>query len=278
MLRRRNLLILAGLLATPDAATAASPRRTNRRRPPAAPKPLPKPLVVLDAGHGGKDPGAIGISGTHEKRIVLAAALELKRTLERGAKVRVAMTRANDRFVPLAARVRFAQARKAVLFVSLHADAADSAAVRGASIYTLSAGASDRLAASLALRENRADRFGGPEFQAVTPEVARILASLVQRETAGGSVRLAKRLVAEFDREPQVPLLANPHRKAGFVVLQAPDIPSVLVEMGFMSNRIDERKLRDPGYRRKVAAAMGRAIEAELATQRGSQASSSRLT
>ena len=271
MPRRRSLLLLAALLAAPRApALAAAPRpREHTARPPAAPKPPPKPLVVLDAGHGGKDPGAIGISGTYEKRVVLAAALELKRALERGAKVRVAMTRARDRFVPLEGRVRFAQARGAALFVSLHADAADDASVRGASVYTLSAGASDRLAASLARRENQADRFGGPEFRDVSPEVARILASLVRRETTTGSVRLARRLVEEFDREAEVPLLGNPHRKAGFVVLQAPDIPCVLVEMGFMSNRIDEAKLRKPEYRRKVVTAMGRAIEAQVAAQTG---------
>jgi N-acetylmuramoyl-L-alanine amidase len=265
MPRRRSLLLMAALLAAP---TGAAGQPAPRQRPPAArPRPAPKPLVVIDPGHGGKDPGAIGISGTHEKRIALAAALDLKRALERGGKVRVAMTRTNDRFVPLEARVRFAQSRGAAMFVSVHADAADSTAVRGASVYTLSAGATDRLAEAIARRENRADRFAAPAFRDVTPEVARILASLVRRETATGSVRMARRMVAEFDREQDVALLTNPHRKAGFVVLQAPDVPSVLVEMGFMSNRADEAKLRRPAYRRRVVAAMQRAIEAELATR-----------
>ncbi|MCC7282245.1 MAG: N-acetylmuramoyl-L-alanine amidase [Acetobacteraceae bacterium] len=267
MPRRRTLLLMAALLAAPPLLPrAGNAAQAPARRPPAPPRPprAPKPLVVIDPGHGGKDPGAIGVSGTHEKRIVLAACLDLKRTLERGGKLRVAMTRANDRFVPLEGRVRFAQARGAALFVSVHADATESPAVRGASVYTLSAGASDRLADSLARRENRSDRFGMPDFQDVNPEVARILASLVRRETATGSVRLARKLVAEFDREPEVGLLGNPHRKAGFVVLQAPDIPSVLVEMGFMSNRLDESKLRKPEYRRKLVAAMSRAIHAQL--------------
>jgi N-acetylmuramoyl-L-alanine amidase len=263
MPRRRSLLLMVALLGAPAGAMATP---APRQRPAAPrPRPAPKPLVVIDPGHGGKDPGAIGVSGTYEKRIALAASLDLKRALERGAKVRVAMTRANDRFVPLEARVRFAQARGAAMFVSIHADAADSAAVRGASVYTLSAAATDRLADSLARRENRADRFSTPAFRDVSPEVARILASLVRRETATGSVKMARRMVGEFDREPDVALLSNPHRKAGFVVLQAPDVPSVLVEMGFMSNRADEAKLRRPAYRRRVVAAMHRAIEAQLA-------------
>lgn len=252
------------LLAAP---TSAAPRREQAR--PRRPSPPPRPLVVLDPGHGGKDPGAIGLSGAHEKRLVLAAGLELKRALERGAKVRVAMTRASDRFVPLEARVRLAQARGAALFVSIHADAADSAGVRGASVYTLSAGASDSLAGALARRENRADRFAGPAFQDVSPEVGRILASLVRRETATGSVKLARKLVAEFDREPDVPLLANPHRKAGFVVLQAPDIPSVLVELGFLTNRADEARLRRPAHRQALVRAMARAIESHAVAMHG---------
>jgi N-acetylmuramoyl-L-alanine amidase len=269
MPRRRSLLLMAALLATPPAhragAAAAAPPAQRAAPAPRRPAAPAKPLVVIDPGHGGKDPGAIGVSGTHEKRIALAAALDLKRALERGAKVRVAMTRANDRFVPLEARVRFAQSRGAAMFVSVHADAAEAASVRGASVYTLAAGATDRLADSLARRENRADRFAAPTFRDVSPEVARILASLVRRETASGSVRIARRIVSEFDREREVELLTNPHRKAGFVVLQAPDVPSVLVEMGFMSNRADEAKLRKPEYRRRVVAAMQRAIEAQLA-------------
>jgi N-acetylmuramoyl-L-alanine amidase len=256
MLRRRPLLGLPVLLLLPAAAGAA-PRQARREsaRPPAA----PKPLVVLDPGHGGKDPGCIGAIGTYEKRIVLAAGLELKRQLERGGKVRVAMTRGNDRFVPLESRVRFAQARGAALFVSIHADAAEAAGVRGASVYTLAARASDPLAAGLARRENRADRFRGPDFREVSPEVARILSSLVRRETVVGSQRIARGLVGALDDATD--MLPNSHRQAGFVVLQAPDIPSALVELGFLSNRADEAKLRQPAHRVKLATAMCRAIE-----------------
>jgi N-acetylmuramoyl-L-alanine amidase len=260
MPRRRTLLALALAWGAP-LPLAATPAPSRAPRRPVA----TRPLVMLDPGHGGKDPGAIGLSGSHEKRLVLAAALELRRALERGGRLRVAMTRASDRFVPLEARVRLAQARGAALFVSVHADAADSRAVRGASVYTLGAGASDALAAELARRENRADRFAAPHFRDVSPEVARILASLVRRETAYGSVRLARTLVAEFDRAPDVPLLTNPHRRAGFVVLQAPDIPSVLVELGFLSNAADEARLRRPAHRRALVAAMARAIETHVA-------------
>lgn len=273
--RRRSLLVLSALFAAAPAAwrgAAATPQRRPNGAPAAPPRPPPrpparppKPLVVLDPGHGGKDPGAIGVSGTFEKRIALAAALEVKRQLERGGRLRVLLTRGNDRFVPLEARVRFAQARGAALFVSIHADAAEGAGVRGASVYTLSAAPSDQLAYFIAKRENRADRFTGPAFRDVSPEVARILASLVARETASGSLKIARRLVSELDREPAVPLLHNPHRKAGFVVLQAPDVPSALVEMGFMSNRADEALLRRPEHRRRLAGAIARAVEAHFA-------------
>lgn len=264
MLRRRKLFLrILGLsVIVPASLSAGAAGATPPRKPAARPTtpPPPKPLVVLDPGHGGKDPGCIGATGTHEKRVVLAAALELRKLLQQGAKVRVAMTRSNDRFVPLETRVRFAQSRGAALFVSIHADAADQPYVRGASVYTLAARASDPLAAGLALRENRADRFRGPEFTDVSPEVARILSSLVRRETVAGSQRIARTMVAALDDTG--PMLPNSHRQAGFVVLQAPDIPSTLVELGFLSNRADEALLRQPRHRARLAAAMAQAIHA----------------
>lgn len=225
---------------------------------PRPPRPPERPLVVLDPGHGGRDPGAIGVRGTQEKRIALAAALELRRVLEAEGRCRVAMTRTRDVFVPLAERVRFAQSRKAALFLSIHADALDDASVRGASVYTLAERASDAIAERIARNENRADRFAGPSFEGVTPEVARILISLVRRETLNGSARMARHTVASLARE--VAMLPNSHRFAGFVVLKAPDVPSVLVEMGFMSSRVDEALLRQPAHRRKLAAAMADAV------------------
>jgi N-acetylmuramoyl-L-alanine amidase len=219
-----------------------------------------KPLVVLDPGHGGKDPGAIGVSGTYEKVIALETAKELHRLLGRAGHYRVDLTRTRDIFIPLEERVRIAQRKGAALFVSMHADALTDHSVRGASVYTLSATASDAQTAALARRENAADRFGSQAWRDQPPEVARILASLVRRETRVGSARMAHSVVASLGDE--VPLLTNPARHAGFVVLKAADIPSVLVEMGFMSNRADEAALRKRAHRVKVAAAMKQAVDA----------------
>ena len=223
----------------------------------------PLPLVVLDPGHGGKDPGAIGVSGTYEKHIAFATASELKRQLERSGRCRVELTRGRDVFVPLRSRVEFAQSRGAVLFMSIHADALPDPHVRGASVYTLSDTASDAQTAALARRENNADRFGGPNFRDIPPAIANILGSLVRQETRAGSARVAKRLVGAM--QPDIGLLTHPARQAGFMVLRAADIPSVLVEMGFMSNSKDEAALRRPDHRARVAAALGRAVEGFLA-------------
>jgi N-acetylmuramoyl-L-alanine amidase len=220
-------------------------------------------LVMLDPGHGGKDPGAIGVSGTYEKHVALAAAQELKRQLEASGRYRVELTRTHDVFIPLEERVETAQKRGAALFVSMHADALTDHTVRGASVYTLAETASDAQTAALAKRENAADRFAGPDFHTTSPEVARILASLVQQETRVGSARMARSVVGEMGHD--VPLLSHPSRHAGFVVLKAADIPSVLVEMGFMSNRQDEEELRQARHRALVATALHRAIDAYFA-------------
>ena len=238
----------------------------NPHRPQAdLPRPTALPLVMLDPGHGGKDPGAIGVSGTYEKHVSLATALELRRLLESSGQYRVALTRARDVFIPLEHRVAIAQDHGAALFVSMHADALADHAVRGASIYTLSTTASDAQTAALAQSENSADRYGGAGVPNVSPEVARILASLVRRETRVGSARLARDLVGSLDQD--VPMLPNPERHAGFVVLKAADIPSVLVEMGFMSNPRDEAELRRPDHRKLIAVAMKRAVDAFFAAR-----------
>ncbi|MGG5820445.1 N-acetylmuramoyl-L-alanine amidase [Falsiroseomonas sp. HW251] len=221
------------------------------------------PLVVLDPGHGGRDPGTIGGKGTQEKHIVLAAAQELKRQLEATGRCRVAMTRSNDRFIPLGDRVAFARQRNAALFVSLHADSAPGA--RGASVYTLGDG--DAFAAALATRENRADIAGGLRSSSVSPEVQAILLSLMRQETRAGSERMARLVVNELG--DTVPLLPNTHREAGFVVLKAPEVPSVLVEMGFLSHPLDEDALRRPDHRAKVARALTRAVTGWLARTPG---------
>jgi N-acetylmuramoyl-L-alanine amidase len=223
----------------------------------------PPPLVMLDPGHGGKDPGAIGVSGTYEKQVALATALELKRQLEAGRRYRVELTRSRDVFIPLDDRVEWAQRHGAALFVSMHADALADHSVRGASVYTLAQTASDAQTAALARTENSADRFAGPQWKGASPEVSQILASLVRQETRVGSVRIARRLVGCLDQD--LPMLPNPDRHAGFVVLKAADIPSVLVEMGFMSNPSDEAALRQANHRRLVAQAMRRAVDAFFA-------------
>lgn len=257
MILRRALLF--GATATfllPDGASAAPP----------APSPSPSaragrtpPLVMLDPGHGGKDPGAIGVSGTYEKHVALAAAQELQRLLTASGHYRVTLTRTRDVFIPLEGRVAMAQRQGAALFVSLHADALADHSVRGASVYTLGDHASDSQSAALAKRENAADRFGPAGLQGTPPEVARILASLVRQETRAGSTRFARGVVGAL--KPDLPLLPNPARQAGFMVLKAADIPSVLVEMGFMSNRDDEAALRKPAHRIRVAQAMKRAVD-----------------
>lgn len=246
-----------------QAASAKAPKSAPAGK--SAKRPLP--LVMLDPGHGGKDPGAIGVSGTYEKHISLAAAHELQRQLASGGRYRVELTRTRDVFVKLEERVARAQGRGAALFVSMHADALHDPGVRGASVYTLANTASDVQSAALAMRENSADRFGGPSFQDTPPDVARILSSLVRQETRAGSSRLAHSMVGSLDRD--VPLLVNPSRHAGFMVLKAADIPSVLVEMGFMSNARDEAELRKPSHRARVAGAMARAVDAYFLAQAG---------
>ncbi|MDB5371929.1 MAG: cell wall hydrolase [Belnapia sp.] len=220
----------------------------------------PLPLVVLDPGHGGRDPGTIGGRGTQEKRITLAAALELKRQLEAAGRCRVLLTRSRDVFIPLGNRVEIARRREAALFLSMHADSAPGA--RGASVYTLAETATDNLAAALAQRENQADRAGGLRLPSVSPEVGRILLSLIRQETRAGSERIARLVVGALDGE--VPLLPNTHRRAGFVVLKAPDVPAALVEMGFLSNAQDEAALNRASHRATVAAALAQAVHGFL--------------
>lgn len=221
----------------------------------------PLPLVVIDPGHGGRDPGAIGVSGTQEKRVVLATALDLRRRLAASGACRVLLTRTRDTFVPLADRVEFARRREAALFLSLHADSAPGA--RGASVYTLAETASDAMSEALARRENRADIAGGLRLPSVSPEVQRILISLVRQETRAGSARLARLAVRELGEE--APLLPNTHRQAAFVVLKAPEIPSALVELGFLSDPRDEAALRRPDHRARLSAALARAVQGWLA-------------
>jgi N-acetylmuramoyl-L-alanine amidase len=228
--------------------------------PPPRPKFVPvQRVIVLDPGHGGVDPGAIGVSGIHEKDITLAAARDIRNELLRLGGYRVLLTRDRDEFIRLRDRVAFGRDAGADLFVSIHADTMPNRRVRGASVYTLSETASDAEAAALAVQENKADLIAGVDLSHETSEVANILIDLAQRETMNLSAQFAALLVDELRRETR--LLRNTHRFAGFAVLKAPDVPSVLVELGFLSNRRDEKMLRTKTYRRKLAAAIAQGID-----------------
>jgi N-acetylmuramoyl-L-alanine amidase len=263
----RRLLLGLGVTATillpswlrPALAWAAT-RHHHRRPGTGATVDRVAPLIMLDPGHGGKDPGAIGVAGTYEKHISLAAAHDLRQRLAASGRYRVAMTRASDRFIPLEDRVAIARDHGAALFVSMHADSVTDHDVRGASVYTLATTASDRQTAALAISENDADRFGGPGFTGVSPEVARILASLVGRETRVDSARLQQDMVDNLAASTE--MLTRPARHAAFAVLQSTEIPSVLVEMGFMSNYKDETELRQQAHRARITQSMANAVDA----------------
>ncbi len=249
-------------------AAAQAARRPILTAPkPAAPPLLTRPqrranekvLVAIDAGHGGVDPGAIGVSGVYEKQIVLNAARVLKSELERTGRYKVLLTRDRDVFLRLRERIAVARGAGADLFVSLHADSIPNRKLRGASVYTLSEKASDKEANLLAENENKSDIIAGMDFGTETPEVTSILIDLAQRETMNHSARFAGMLVREMRGE--VKLLKTAHRFAGFAVLKAPDIPSVLVELGFLSNNHDEKLLRSNAHLKRVAGALRRSID-----------------
>lgn len=236
-------------------------------RAPAPPPSRPhERIVVIDPGHGGIDPGAIGANNTYEKDVVLALALELRRQLEATGRYRVVMTRDSDRIVRLRDRLQIARESMGELFVSLHADSlVQSPEVKGASVYTLSEQASNEEAARLASKENRADILAGIDLSDQEDIVTEILIDLAQRAAKNQSIRLAEHLVAELST---VTRMARRRRsQAGFVVLKSPDMPSVLVELGYLSNADDERALRDPAHLSNLAKAMVRAIDRYFASE-----------
>ncbi|EME67768.1 N-acetylmuramoyl-L-alanine amidase, partial [Paramagnetospirillum caucaseum] len=214
---------------------------------------------VIDPGHGGVDPGATGVSGTYEKHITLAMARELKTMLERNGRYRVHLTRDRDVFIRLRERIAIARAQGADLFLSLHADAVQNPQIRGLSVYTLSRTASDSEAQALAEKENKADLIAGIDLTHESVDVANILIDLAQRETMNRSAGFAAELVDEVGQE--MDLLGNTHRFAGFAVLKAPDVPAVLVEMGYLSNESEEKLLRQPQYRARLAKSVVKAVE-----------------
>ncbi len=214
--------------------------------------PLRRPLIVIDAGHGGADPGAIAGNNSREKDITLSAAKILKERLLATNRYRVALTRDTDRYIKLYQRVAIARDKEADLFISLHADSIDKSNVRGASIYTLSNKASDKQTARLAARENQVDLIAGVDLSHEDKEVANILIDLAMRDTMNQSKFFANTVVNTMN-EFGVQTLTRPHRYAGFAVLKAPDIPSVLVEMGFMSNNSEAKLLATNNYQEKIA-------------------------
>jgi N-acetylmuramoyl-L-alanine amidase len=228
--------------------------------PPPPKRPPPNRVLVIDPGHGGIDPGAIGAGGSYEKNIVLAMALELRRQLEATGRYQVVMTRESDRIVRLRDRLEIARASAGELFLSLHADSLVRAPeVRGASVYTLSEQASNEEAARLASKENRADILAGIDLSDQEDIVTEILIDLAQRDANNKSIRLADLLVGELR---SVGRMARQRRsQAGFVVLKSPDMPSALIELGYLSNAEDEQTLRDPDHIAKLAGAMVRAID-----------------
>lgn len=235
--------------------------------PPAAEPPKPvlgPPVVVLDPGHGGVDPGTMSADGTTEKEVVLAFAKTLKTQLEADGHYRVLLTREDDTFLPLRQRVEFAKEKGASLFLSIHADSFPKrvAEASGATVYTLSEQASDDEAKELAAKENFSDAIAGVELPSESDEVvANILIDLAQRETQNRSVIFAKSVVGQLKGN----LHAKALKSAGFRVLKAPDVPSVLLELGFLSNPEDEKHLKDETWRQDTAKSVTAAIDSYFA-------------
>jgi N-acetylmuramoyl-L-alanine amidase len=255
-------------------ASLGEPVRPDRVLPPVVPRAKPKApdrsdgsggrkpqkrVIVLDPGHGGVDPGAIGRHGASEKTVVFQFAQELRKRLRKSGKYVVLMTRSKDTFVRLRDRVHFARENEADLFIAVHADSLKRGDARGATVYTLSDNASDKEAGELATKENRADIIAGVDLGGETDEVTGILIDLAQRETNNQSVYFAKTLVKTMDRVTR--MTSRPHRSAGFRVLKAPDVPSILLELGYLSSKSDEQMLQTSSWRVKAADAVADAID-----------------
>ncbi|HEY0185177.1 MAG TPA: N-acetylmuramoyl-L-alanine amidase [Rhodopila sp.] len=266
MLTRRDAVfgsaLLAGLPASGGAAaTEADSHAVPQRH--ASSRRHHRPLVLLDPGHGGKDPGCIGVHGTLEKHVALALGLELRRQILASGRYRVAMTRDTDVFIPLADRVARARRLDAALIVSLHANASPDHTARGICVYRFAWRASDAHAASRARWENSAERYASPSTGAASRQVLHILASLMRRETQRHSAQLQRAIVEGLRPQVRMLPLAAPH--ARFAVLSAPDIAGVLVEMGFLTNRREEMLLSRKSHRMVLAQTMHQAIDSYFA-------------
>jgi N-acetylmuramoyl-L-alanine amidase len=247
--------------------TGSTPEGAQERPPESRHSGDPRPIVVIDPGHGGIDNGTVAATGIMEKQIVLDFALLLRDQLEQSGKYRVVMTRTDDTFVPLADRVRMARIRQAALFISIHADALrkGEGEAQGATIYTLSETASDAEAGRLAENENRADVIAGIDLSHESTDVADILIDLAQRETKAYSMHLAKSLVAGMRKVAR--MHKNPLKSAGFKVLKAPDVPSVLVELGYVSSEADLKQLTSGTWQAKTAGAIALSVDAFFGTK-----------
>ncbi len=219
------------------------------------------PIIVLDAGHGGKDPGTIGnFARTKEKNITLSYAKELAKQLTNSGRYKVYLTRDNDYFIPLRKRVEKARRIKADLFISLHANSSLESSVSGFSIYTLSETSSDKQAELLAHKENQADIISGVDFSATSQDIMKTLIDLSQRESKNNSANFAG-IVINSLKQDNIEILENSHRFAGFAVLTAPDMASVLIELGYLSNKSEEKLLNSLFYKRKISESLMRAID-----------------
>ncbi|MGH6828991.1 MAG: N-acetylmuramoyl-L-alanine amidase, partial [Rhizomicrobium sp.] len=223
------------------------------------PSPAKRKMVVIDPGHGGLDSGTQGVNGLLEKDLVLAEGLKLAEVL-RARGYRVHMTRDSDVYIPLAERVAIARKLKADLMISLHADSNPDPQVSGLSIYTLSDGRSDREAAALARRENQSDVIAGVDLAHEDGPVAPILIDLAQRDTINRSSRFAETALGNLQRVTDI-LARSPHRAASLAVLVAPDVPAVLIELGYLSNARDAAQMRTQGWRDRIANAIAMAVD-----------------
>jgi N-acetylmuramoyl-L-alanine amidase len=257
-----------GTESKPELKPAISDSHAAIATPPAPPQPAappdPRPVVVIDPGHGGVDNGTQSGSEV-EKNVVLAFGLALRDRLEKSGKYHVVMTRTDDTFIPLGDRVHVARNQSAALFVSIHADALPKGEgdAQGATIYTLSDHATDAQAEQLADSENRADAIGGVNLTDEPTDVADILIDLAQRETRTFSNRFARLLMGEMKNTAR--MHKHPLKSAGFKVLKAPDVPSVLVELGYVSNKSDMENLVSEGWRNRIVGSMARAVDIFLA-------------
>jgi N-acetylmuramoyl-L-alanine amidase len=256
--RRRLLWLGAGLAAQLSFQMPVAFAAEAKKSAAPARKPKPPRLLMIDPGHGGHDPGAVGKNGLLEKNVTLDVAKYLAAALEGQSNVIVKRTRESDEFMSLKDRVNMARDARTDLFISIHADSAPTKLARGFSAYSLSAKASDEFARDLAHRENSVDQIGGVDLKDTAPDVAAILMDLTARHTKNAALKAKRSIVRGVGQNWK--LLENPMRSADFAVLRAPDVPSLLIETGFLSNPKDEKLLSNPAERKRIAALLAREL------------------